>query len=371
MRPSKIPTPALRLPQYRRAHVIPIAVVAAWLSSRLFVDLILVSGSLRNGLPLQQVFSAWDGNWFLGIARHGYNSAPVILRSVGDGLALAQTPYPFFPLLPLLLAGMSRLGLNDVAAGVLLNHLAMLGGLALVHALTGRLSGAAAANWACWFLAFSPGSLAYSMLYTEGLLLLFSCGAFLAAERQRYGLAASLAGLATLTRPNGLVVSLALAGAACRSTSGWRQGLLLLAPSLLVLALWSAVLMTISGDPLIWMKAKQGWQEMTLLNMHTSVGGFPWTQLASGLVALALLLLGWSAQPLSWRFFGMLWIVPSFLLGMVGFPRYAGSCFPVFASLGERVSRAGTALRWLLLGGSALLLAGQTLQVGILHRWTP
>lgn len=371
MLPPEIPTPERRPSQDRSAGAWPVAVLAAWLSSRLFVDLILASGSLRHGLPLQQVFSAWDGNWFLGIARHGYGTAPLILSAAGGGLAAGQTPYPFFPLLPLLLAGMGRLGLNDVAAGVLLSHLALLGGLTLLHALTRRLSGTAAADWACWFLAFSPGSLAYSMLYTEGLLLLFSCGAFLAAERRRLWLAAGLAALAAITRPNGLVVSLALAGATGRTTRSWWRGLQLLAPSLLMLALWSAVLMAISGDPLSWVKAKQAWQEVTLFNLHTSVGGFPWTQLAAGLVALALLLLGWSVQPLSWRLFGLLWIVPSFLLGMVGFPRYAGSCFPVFASLGERVSRVGAVLRGLLLVGSALLLAVQTVQVGILHRWTP
>lgn len=349
-----------------QGFTIPSVVLAAWLSSRLLVDLILISGTLHHGLPLQEVFSSWDGHWYLKIATGGFRSPPI-----AAGSTAGQTTYPFFPLLPLGLALLQQLGCPPLIAGVFISHLALLGGLLFTHALVRRLLGPAAADWSCWFLAFSPGSVAYSLLYPEGLLLLFSSGAFWARQRGRTVLAGALAALATLTRPNGLAVSLALGGEALLSGGQRRHSLWLLAPSLTALLLWSAYLMTISGDPLIWVHAKRAWDEVTLFNLASAVGGFPWTQLLAGLVALALLLLGWPSQPWGWRLFGLLWITPSFVLGMVGFPRYAGSCFPVLASLGERVARWGRATGWLLLGGSAVLLAVQTLQVGVLHRWTP
>lgn len=349
-----------------RWSVIPAGVLAAWLSSRLFVDLILAIGGRQRDLPLGEIFSAWDGHWYLGIAANGFNAEPIT-----SGSTLGQTPFPFFPLLPLAISLLQRLGLSPLIAGLLVNHLALLVGLWLTHALVRRLSGQAAASWTCWFLAFSPGSVSYSLLYPEGLLLVFSSGAFLARSQGRLALAATLAALATLTRPNGLAVSLALGGEALLFSNARRQGLWLLVPSLLALLLWSTYLMSISGDPLIWVHAKQNWSEVTLFNLHTAIGGFPWTQLLAALVALGLLLLGWSRQPWGWRLFGLIWILPSFLLGMVGSPRYAGSCFPVFEALGQRVAAIGNRAGWLLLGASALLLALQTLQVGVLQRWTP
>ena len=208
---------------------------------------------------------------------------------------------PLLPTVPNGLGSLARqLGLPKLTAGLVVGHLAFLVGLALTHALVRRLSGKVAADWSCWFLAFSPGSVTYSMIYPEGLFLICSTGAFLAQRQCRWWLASFLAAIATLARPNGLVVSLALAGEALITGSGSRRVLGLLAPSLLVLLLWSAYLMAISGNPLIWVQAKQAWREVSLFNLHASVGMFPWIQFAVGSVALVLLLLGWSSQP--WGF---------------------------------------------------------------------
>ena len=345
--------------------------IAAWFSSRLFVDLILAIGGAGRALPLQRVFSAWDGGWYQQIARHGYTWANAIPADPADPLSPLQSAFPFFPLFPMLLALARRLGLPQVTVGLAVNHLFLLVGLALTHALVRRLSGMVAADWACWFLAFSPGSVAYSLLYPEGLILVCSSGAFLAQGQSRYGLASLLAAIATLARPNGLILSLALAAEALSSGSRFRRVFGVLAPSLLVLLLWSACLLLISGNPLIWVEAKRAWGEVSLFNLHASEGMFPSIQCAFGIVALLLLLLGWSSQPWGWRLFGLLWIVPPFFVGMVGFPRYASSCFPVFASLGDRASGLTLSSRHLLLSLSAAALALHTIQVGVLQRWIP
>lgn len=354
-----------------KGQALPAAVIASWLSSRLFVDLILLIGGLVRAIPLKQVFSAWDGNWYQLIARDGYTWANAIPADPADLQSPLQTPFPFFPLFPMLLALARQLGLPQLTTGLVVGHLSLLVGLALTHALVRKLSGKVAADWSCWFLAFSPGSVAYSLIYPEGLFLVCSTGAFLAQGQCRWWLASWLAAIATLVRPNGLVVSLALAGEALITGSRRRRVLGLLAPSLLVLLLWSAYLMVISGNPLIWVHAKQAWGEVSLFNLHASEGMFPWIQCAFGIVALGLLLLGWSSQPWGWRLFGLLWIVPSFFIGMVGFPRYASACFPVFASLGDRVAHFGGSIRYVLLSFSAAALALHTIQVGVLQRWIP
>ena len=71
------------------------------------------------------------------------------------------------------------------------------------------------------------------MMYPEGLFLICSTGAFLAQRQCRWWVASWLAAIATLARPNGLVVSLALAAEALITGSGSRRVLGLLAPRLL------------------------------------------------------------------------------------------------------------------------------------------
>lgn len=348
------------------SRMLPPAVVAAWLSSRLFVDLILLVGGLARGMPPHDVFSAWDGGWFQRIALEGYDPSQL------SGAALAeQTTFPFFPLLPALIAAGRLLGLPTVVTGVFIGHAALLIGLALTHALVRRLSGPAAASWACWLLAFTPGALTYSMVYSEGLLLVFASGAFLARRQGRWGLASLLAALAALTRPNGLVVALALTGEALLPGGERRRAPLLLLPTLAVLLLWCGILLALTGNPLIWVDAKKAWTEISVLNILSTTKFEYWAQFCAGLIALGLLALGWRSQPWGWRLFGLFWLLPSFFLGVVGFPRYVSACFPVFAALGAWVARRDGPAGPALLALSAAALAVQTTQVGLLRNWVP
>ncbi|MGB9826264.1 MAG: mannosyltransferase family protein, partial [Desulfofundulus sp.] len=61
----------------------------------------------------------WDAGWYLKIAREGYN----------------QKSAAFFPLYPLLIHLFSRLGMNPVAAGILISNLSLAGILAIFYRL--------------------------------------------------------------------------------------------------------------------------------------------------------------------------------------------------------------------------------------------
>jgi Gpi18-like mannosyltransferase len=79
-----------------------------------------VSGFLpKSGWEL---FSHWDGKWYLEIANLGYSYA-----DDGDFHSVA-----FYPLFPLLMRGLMTLGMQVEVAGVLINSLAFLGALVLV-----------------------------------------------------------------------------------------------------------------------------------------------------------------------------------------------------------------------------------------------
>ena len=143
-------------------------------------------GSLGNLLLAPA--ARWDSVWYLSIAHHGYVDA---------------THTAFFPLYPLLARG--------VIGGLLLSFAASLLGLAALHRL-GRLElGEPAARAAVWLIACFPASFFLTAIYSEGLFLLLSVGAVLAARRERWAYAGVLGALAAATRSAGVVLLLPLA----------------------------------------------------------------------------------------------------------------------------------------------------------------
>ena len=82
-------------------------VLPAWLASRACVLVAtLAAAAPVPGTLGERALSPWDGRWYADIARLGYSFA-----HEQPGVPLAQTPYPFFPLLPLALRSGSQLGL--------------------------------------------------------------------------------------------------------------------------------------------------------------------------------------------------------------------------------------------------------------------
>jgi hypothetical protein len=186
---------------------LPIAAIAA---SRLVVLLaaVLAEGTVgRNpfltsgdSAPILRSLTAWDGWWYLGIARAGYHVAPIV-----DG----YHDYAFLPLWPAIIRVFSwpwpaYAGLVSV---VLANALFIVG-LALLVRLGERVVGRERALVGASLLTLLPFSAVFSMAYGESLFLCLSTGAFLAAERDRRVLGGVLVGLAALARLQGAVLAL-------------------------------------------------------------------------------------------------------------------------------------------------------------------
>src|SRR5581483_3462511 len=66
--------------------------------------------------------------------------------------------------------------------------------------------GEPAARRAVWIFCLFPGSVVFSMVYAEGIMLPLAAGCLLALQRRRWVLAGVLAGLATATEPEALVL---------------------------------------------------------------------------------------------------------------------------------------------------------------------
>jgi Gpi18-like mannosyltransferase len=212
----------------------------------------------------------WDGLWYRQLAAHGY------LRHV----SYAQTTLGFFPLYslamwvvarPLLLLTSHNAIWCLTVAGALISAAGGLVATVLVHRLAeGWWDRATARRATILFIVF-PGSVVFSMVYSEGLLLPLAAGCLYALERRRWVLAGILAGFATAVQPVGLalVPVCALSALLELRRQGWslrRARRSFLAPLLSLTGLggFVAFLWAWTGSPLAtYLAQHHGWSETT------------------------------------------------------------------------------------------------------------
>jgi hypothetical protein len=212
----------------------------------------------------------WDGLWYRSIANSGYP----------DHVSFAQTNLGFFPLFPLAIFAVQQpllLITNHNAiwcstvAGVLISGVGGLVATVMVHRLAeGWWDRETARRATILFIVF-PGSVVFSMVYSEGMLLPLAAGCIYALERRRWVLAGILAGFATAVQPVGLVlVPVCLASALLEwRRRGWslraaRRAFLAPILSLTGVGAFMALLWAWTGNPLAtYIAQHHGWSETT------------------------------------------------------------------------------------------------------------
>lgn len=176
-------------------HPTLVAVLAPYAVSRaLLVGLIVAIGLARRQSPLE-LWTHWDGKWYLGIAAHGY-----LWTDHG------HPPLAFFPLYPLLIRLGELVGLPSIVAALLIANAALLGALLYVYHFIEAQWGSVAAHRALWLLVLFPTGFFFFAPYTESLLLLCAVAALYHARRGQAVYAGIWAAAAIVTRPTGLIV---------------------------------------------------------------------------------------------------------------------------------------------------------------------
>jgi hypothetical protein len=310
----------------------------------------------------------WDGSWYYSTALNGYPGfVPVV-----DGEAV-QSTLGFFPLFPMAARALAVLpGVGPLAAGVAISLLGGLAATVLVWRLADEIWDRATADRAAVLFAFFPGSLVFSMAYSEGLALALCAGCLLLLHRERWLLAGVLGALATATRPNALALAPAAAVAAFLVIRRERRWIALAAPALVPVGFVAfhvyLRLRTGAWDAYARTQA-EGWdQEVSPLAVPHMIGDFldrPFgdvnvtISLAGALFGLVGFVLLVRAQPppalLAFTATVVLLSVSTEAMGLK--PRFLLTAFPLLYGVAHRLRPAGEGVA---AGVNATLLGGLT-----------
>ncbi len=217
--------------------------------------------------PVMKGHAAWDSEFYISIALHGYEDPAMRAASPGSTpdaeVAAPKGSHPtwvslnhaFFPAYPAAMALIARplaaIGFEPVGAatlaGVIVSLIAALFAMIAIADLARGDSGpgedaGANALRAGFYLAVWPAAAFLAQVYSESLFLAFSFGALALLKRERWGWAAALAVGAVFTRATGvlLVIPLGLAWLAGGERRTLPRALLAAAPLVAYLA-WRLV----------------------------------------------------------------------------------------------------------------------------------
>lgn len=323
----------------------------------------------------------WDAVWYARIAAEGYRA--------GDGTT------QFYPLYPLLAMPLVRIGLSPMVALSLVSLAAGFVAIILFERLARQEMDPDRARRATLAFMLFPTAFVLFAPYSEGIFLTAATGCFLALRQKRLDLAGVLAGLAALTRPQGLFLLLPMAWALMRERGKFRVTPALLAAILPPLGWHLYRILAIEGFPPV--KGINDLLYALLLSPHAHevvpVQSFRWpweafafalrrfaaapdldlgVNLALALGFLALTALAWRVMDGGEKLYTLATVgsALSYHTGPVhpymGLPRHMWVAFPVFLGLARAHPRLVKILPALEAGGF-LLLTG----LYVLHAWVP
>ncbi|MBT1596814.1 hypothetical protein [Curtobacterium flaccumfaciens] len=223
--------------------------------------------------------TAWDGQYFLEIARQGYPST----LPVDDTGAVQQNAWAFLPVFPALVRAVSAAGGDPAVVAVLLAT--AFGGAASVAlvALLRPHVGRTTALWSGVFFAFGPVSFVLQIAYAESLGLLLTFAALIAMQRRHYWTVLPIVTVLAFTRPGALAIPLALALHAVlrlvqRDAVPVRERVAIVVTGLVTAAAglaWPVVAALVTGVPDAYLQTELAWWRLHL-DVHHFAPLTPW-----------------------------------------------------------------------------------------------
>lgn len=270
-RPSRGLADGRMLVRRLRASLVAV-VLALYLVSRLVT---MVGAALATlvvpGTTMASVLTQWDGDWYVEVVNEGYPSSVAVV----DG-RLEQNTTGFFPGYPLVVRAANPIlpGGPDQAAvlvALVLGATATAGVALLAQALSDRATAERAAALFCFF----PGSIAFSLAYSEGLMLTAGAGCLLFLHRRQWLAAGIAAAVASAARPTGIVLAASCAWAAAMAIRSRREWRALVAPLLAPAGMvaFFTFLWARTGDAGFWRRtSEEAWRERRDFGANTLQG---------------------------------------------------------------------------------------------------
>jgi Gpi18-like mannosyltransferase len=212
--PSRTPSRSASL--YDRYKV----AIVAYLATRVLLIIVAIVDGWLHTRSFTHEIGNWDGYWYQMMANHGYPSHVIH----------GQSTLGFFPLYPMAMWALMQLTFGSAAAsGLIISTIGGLVAAVLVQELATEWWDEAAGRRAAILFCLFPGSVVFTMVYSEGLLIPLAAGCLLALQRRRWVLAGVLAGLATAVNATALPLIVVCAASArssrrsCRSRESRRS----------------------------------------------------------------------------------------------------------------------------------------------------
>lgn len=310
-----------------------------------------IQGKNSNHQPLTGAYQQWDANLYVNYAQHGLFSG-----------ASAPNNAAFLPGYPILLAFVHLFVRNWLDSALLISLVAGCATAVLLN----RMAGSTRAGL---FLFAAPAAVFLNVGYSESVFLAFAVGAWYAAQRGDWSAARLFAGLAGLTRIDGLALIPALVLFALVRPGGGRR--LRAATSAAAAALgpfmYALYLRRVTGSWTAWQAAnRKGWNlwfDWPWHAMHETwrgayeygwgSGSYAWAfqlELVCTIVAavLVIVLLARRAWPEA-AYCGLVLASMVFVNSQQGADRGLLLCFPLYTLLARAAERRpwiGSAYLW-------------------------
>ncbi len=292
--------------------------------------------------PILDVFTAWDGLWYMDIVRNGYPTSipPNVTYFVDEARAA------FFPLFPLLGRMFDRVFPGgDSLAVLVMNTILGLVAIVLFALIAEQLYGERVARRTATFAALFPGSFVLTFAYSEALFLALAAACLFMLMNEEWTAAGVFAAFATATRPNGVALVVACAVAALfaiRERRDWSSlAAVLLAPvGFITFQVW---LGQHTGESGAWFRVqREAWGEgasfgLTAVRNTVEAIWQPMTSPTDTITALSfaatiiLLVLAWKAK-MPWVLTSYSWAIVALMLApatVTARPRFLFTAFPL------------------------------------------
>ena len=374
---------------------------AAWISAlRPLTPLEQIVPLLPPSLPLSSWLERvalspwlrWDAVWYQRIVDHGYDPA--------NGTA------QFHPLYPWLAKVVAMPGTHPLLALLLVSSLSSLGFLYIYHRLAQVELSGENARFSLLLILLAPTAFIFFAPYPEALFLLCAASSFLFAHNLRWWLAGMAAGLATLTRQQGIFLFFPLAYMLWEAYgSSWdklkHQWVKFLSLSLIPIsyAAWIIYRSAVLGDLSLKLSSLQSliyslfispsatevvpqqsfvWPWQAIGHAIQKVAYQPdadiWVNIILAVIFLLLLCISWKRMRPAFRLYSVIIFLISFsyytgpIHPYMGLPRHLLLAFPVFIYASPRLNKAILRPAYLTLMGSLYLFQ---IYLYVMEAWIP